>query len=79
MSHTPNGAEAILELLRTNGLAPTPDYAKLAEAYGGFGERVESAAALEPAIDRAPAALAAGRPALLDVFLTGVAEGKWQG
>jgi acetolactate synthase I/II/III large subunit len=60
-------------------LTPTPDYVKLAEAYGGTGERVENAAALEPAIERALAALAAGRSALLDVFLTGVPEGKWQG
>jgi acetolactate synthase-1/2/3 large subunit len=57
-------------------LTPTPDYVKLAEAYGGTGERVERTAALEPAIDRALAALAAGRSALLDVFLAG---GKWQG
>jgi hypothetical protein len=41
-------------------LTPTPDYVKLAEAYGGTGERVENATALEPAIDRALAALAAG-------------------
>jgi hypothetical protein len=49
------------------------------EAYGGTGERVENAASLEPATHRALAALAAGRSALLDVFLTGVPEGKWQG
>jgi len=36
---------------------------------------VESTAALKSAIDRALAALAAGRSALLDVFLAG---GKWQ-
>ena len=40
---------------------------------------MENTAALEPAIERALAALAAGRSVLLDVFLTGVAEGKWQG
>jgi acetolactate synthase-1/2/3 large subunit len=57
-------------------LSPTPDYVRLAEAYGGTGERVESTAVLESAIDRALAALAAGRSALLDVFLAG---GKWQG
>jgi len=59
-----------------NVITPTPDYVKLAEAYGGTGERVENTAALESAIERALAALAAGRSALLDVFLTG---GKWQG
>ena len=62
-----------------DALTPTPDYVKLAEAYGGTGERVESTAALKSAIDRALAALATGRSALLDVFLTGVPEGKWQG
>ncbi len=51
-------------------ITPTPDYAKLAEAYGGTGERVEKTADLEPAIERALATLAAGRSALLDVFVT---------
>jgi acetolactate synthase-1/2/3 large subunit len=60
-------------------LAPSPDYVKLVEAYGGTGERVENVAALEPAIERALAALAEGRSALLDVCLTGVPDGKWQG
>ena len=54
-----------------NVITPTPDYVKLAEAYGGTGERMENTAALESAIERALAALAAGRSALLDVFLTG--------
>src|SRR5262249_5342205 len=62
-----------------NVLTPTPDYVKLAEAYGGTGERVEQTADLESAIARALAALAAGRVALVDVFLPGVAEGKGQG
>jgi acetolactate synthase-1/2/3 large subunit len=51
-------------------IAPTPDYGKLAEAYGGTGERVEKTADLEPAIERALTTLAAGRSALLDVFVT---------
>ena len=51
-------------------IAPTPDYAKLAEAYGGVGERVEKSADLDSAIDRALAALASGKTALLDVFVT---------
>ena len=53
-----------------NVITPTPDYVKLAEAYGGTGERVEQTAALESAIARSLAALAAGRSALLDVFVT---------
>jgi acetolactate synthase I/II/III large subunit len=51
-------------------IAPTPDCARLAGAYGGTGERVEKVAELEPAIERALAAVAAGRTALLDVFVT---------
>ena len=46
-----------------NVITPTPDYAKLAEAYGGVGERVEKTADLEPPIERALAALASGRTA----------------
>jgi acetolactate synthase-1/2/3 large subunit len=53
-----------------NVIAPTPDYARLAEAYGGVGERVEKLGDLDSAIDRAPAALASGKTALLDVFVT---------
>jgi len=53
-----------------NVIVPTPDYAKLAEAYGGSGERVETVAALNPAIERALAALATGHSALLDIFVT---------
>ena len=51
-------------------ITPTPEYVKLAEAYGGTGERVEKASELDLAIERSLAALAAGRSALLDVFVT---------
>jgi acetolactate synthase I/II/III large subunit len=51
--------------------APSPsDYIKLAEAYGGTGERVEKTAALESAIEHTRASPAAVRSALLDVFVT---------
>ncbi len=51
-------------------LSPSPEYTRLAEAYGGTGERVSSTAELEPAIARALSALAAGKTALLDVIVT---------
>jgi acetolactate synthase-1/2/3 large subunit len=51
-------------------IAPTPDYARLAEAYGGVGERVEKTGELDPAIERALTALADRRSTLLDVFVT---------
>jgi acetolactate synthase-1/2/3 large subunit len=46
------------------------DHAALARAFGAFGERVERAEDLPAAIARARAALAEGRPALLDVLVT---------
>lgn len=46
------------------------DHAAMARAFGAFGERVERAEDLPPAIARAKAALAEGRPALLDVCVT---------
>jgi acetolactate synthase-1/2/3 large subunit len=49
-------------------ITPTPDYAKLAEAYGGYGERVRTPDELAPALERALNAVRAGRLALLDVF-----------
>jgi acetolactate synthase-1/2/3 large subunit len=42
-----------------------PDFAKLAEAYGAFGRRVETTDQFEPALREA---LACGRPAVLDVI-----------
>lgn len=47
------------------------DHAAMARAFGAHGERVESAAALPAALGRALAALRSGRPALLDVLVSG--------
>jgi len=49
-------------------LSPSPDYAQLVEAHGGYGERVERAEALPDALARAIAATRSGRQALLDVI-----------
>ncbi len=46
------------------------DHAAMARAFGAHGERVERAEDLPDAIARAQAALAEGRPALLDVLVT---------
>ncbi len=46
------------------------DHAAMARALGAFGERVERAEDLPAAIARAKAAIAEGRPALLDVLVT---------
>ncbi len=46
------------------------DHAAMARAFGAHGERVERAEDLPAALARARAALAQGRPALLDVLVT---------
>ena len=45
------------------------DYAAMARAFGGYGERVTEAAQIVPAIERGIAATRAGKPALLE-FIT---------
>lgn len=50
-------------------IAPTPDYAKTVEAYGGAGERVRTIDALGPALTRALEAVDSGRTYLLDVIV----------
>ncbi len=50
-------------------IAPTPDYVKVAEAYGGVGERVGQSGKLRPALQRAVAAVASGKTFLLDVIV----------
>ena len=47
-------------------------YDALAAALGGHGEHVEALSALRPALERALAAVAAGRPAVVDVRLRSV-------
>jgi thiamine pyrophosphate-dependent acetolactate synthase large subunit-like protein len=65
----PEGAAVRTGQFIGNVISPTPEYAKLAEAYGGAGERVTKPAELDSAIQRALGTLAAGRSALLDVFV----------
>ncbi len=46
-----------------------PNYARLVEPFGGYGERVEDPEKLKPALHNALAAVNEGRVALLDVVL----------
>lgn len=48
---------------------PKPDYAKLSEAFGGYGEEVTDPSEVKPALLRALKQVKAGRHALLDVIL----------
>ncbi|MBI4186125.1 MAG: hypothetical protein HY530_01290 [Chloroflexi bacterium] len=48
-------------------ITPPPDYVKVAEAFGGWGEKLEESTEIEPALRRALEQIARGRPALLNV------------
>ncbi len=50
-------------------IAPRPAYAKLVEAFGGWGQAVDHPAEIIPAIQRGIKAVQEGKPALLDVSL----------
>ena len=50
-------------------IEPTPDYAAMTPAFGAHGERVTDPAQLEAAINRAIAAVRAGKLAMLDVHV----------
>jgi acetolactate synthase-1/2/3 large subunit len=50
-------------------IAPTPNYAKIVEAYGGAGERVQHLDALAPALERALQTVDSGHTFLLDVLV----------
>jgi acetolactate synthase-1/2/3 large subunit len=50
-------------------ITPRPDYAALARAFGGTGERVVKPAEVRPALERGLAAIADGQLALVDVTL----------
>lgn len=60
--------------VRTNqfvgtSIAPAPDYAAIARAFDGFGERVQRPDAVGPALERGLQAARKGRLALVDVWL----------
>ena len=50
-------------------IAPAPDYVKLAQAYGGFGLKVEAPADVRPALLKGLEAVRNGQLALIDVVL----------
>jgi acetolactate synthase I/II/III large subunit len=52
-----------------NVIAPTPDYVKVVEAYGGDGERVEKSDLLASALRRGLDAVASGKTFLIDVIV----------
>lgn len=65
----PDGAAVRDDNFVGNVIAPSPEYVKEAEAYGGAGERVTTTEALAPAVQRGLAAVGAGQTYLLDVIV----------
>jgi len=69
LRYYPDGAAVRTGNFVGNKIEPMPDYVKTVEAYGGAGERVQSIAALEPAIRRGLEVIGEGRTFLLDTVL----------
>jgi acetolactate synthase-1/2/3 large subunit len=63
----PNGWSVRNNLHYGAFLEPAVDYARLADLFGGYGERVTDPARIEGALERAFAANREGRPAVLNV------------
>jgi acetolactate synthase-1/2/3 large subunit len=53
---------------------PSPDYAMIARAFGGYGEKVEEPGGIGAAIERGLQAVAQGQLALIDIRLASVLE-----
>jgi acetolactate synthase-1/2/3 large subunit len=65
----PQGAAARAGRVIGTAIEPAPDYAKLAQAYGGYGEKVEKPADVPAALQRGLQTVAKGKLALLDLRL----------
>ena len=68
-NYYPQGAAAKAGRVIGTPIAPAVDYAKLAQAYGGYGEKVTNPADVRAALDRGLQAAAKGQLALLDMTL----------
>lgn len=63
----PKGNAAKTDTWYGGPIQPVPDYADLAELFGGYGETVEDPAAIAGALQRAFDAVNSGKSAILDV------------
>ena len=67
--HYPEGFAVKSKTFVGTSIAPSPDYAGVARAFDGYGEKVETPDQVRPALLRGLAALAKGQLALLDMRL----------
>jgi len=67
----PDGESSQVPLMPLVDLGPSPDFEKVAESCGAYGERVEDPAGLAAALQRGRDAVAGGRAALINVMTAG--------
>lgn len=67
--HYPEGWAVKSQTFVGTSIAPNPDYAALARAFDGYGEKVTDPAEVRPALRRGLKAVATGQLALLDMRL----------
>jgi acetolactate synthase-1/2/3 large subunit len=72
----PQGWAAQTGVYHGAAIAPAPEYADLARAAGGYGERVTDPREVGPATRRAVEAVRAGQPAILDIRVAPISEGE---
>jgi acetolactate synthase-1/2/3 large subunit len=64
----PDGKAATANVMPLTELRPSPDFEKVVETCGGHGEKVETAAQVRPALERALDKVRSGTPATLNVM-----------
>ncbi len=64
----PDGKAAKANIMPLTELRPSPDFEKVVESCGGYGEKVETADAVLPALERALDKVRSGTPATLNVM-----------
>ena len=69
MTYYPDGAAARSGRFAGTGITPRPEYAKLAEAYGGYGEKVARPQDVAAALERGLEQQRRGRLALVHMVL----------
>ncbi len=65
----PQGAAVSRNQFLGTDITPTPDYVKVAEAFGAYGEKLENPGDIEAALNRGLKQIARGKASLLDVIL----------
>jgi len=64
----PDGKAARANVMPLTELRPSPDFEKVVETCGGYGEKVETAEQVMPALERAMDKVRSGTPATLNVM-----------